>query len=439
MIALLWLAYGAAVEVAVFCVLAPLELLRAALGKARRGDLAQRMGRCPPPGTARARIVVHAVSTGEMTAAGALVSALLARRPATRFVLTTGNRHGADAGERLRQMIPAVDAVSLMPWDRRRAVRSWLRAVAPEAVVVVETEIWPNLFRSCDELGIPLFVVNGRLYPGDVARYRAARRFFAEVLDAVRWIGALDDDAARALVRIGAPPERTEAVGNLKFDAGSAVAELPGRWREVLGDPERGPLVVAGSTHAPEERLLLDALVSLRRLLPRVRLVLAPRRVGRAARLARVAASRGLTAALWSHEQPALSPWDVLLIDEVGPLAAIFRYADVVFIGGSLAPRGGHNPLEAASCGRPVVMGPSGYNFHGIVRAMAAAGALTLLGGDGNALRQLTDTLADLLLDPAKSNAMGKEALAFVEAQRGVAARYASALLGRLDTATSRR
>ena len=87
-----------------------------------------------------------------------------------------------DAGERLRQMIPAIDAVSLMPWDRRRAVRSWLRAVAPEAVVVVETEIWPNLFRSCGELGIPLFVVNGRLYPGDVARYRAARRFFAEVL-----------------------------------------------------------------------------------------------------------------------------------------------------------------------------------------------------------------------------------------------------------------
>ena len=429
----LWFLYDAGLLLVVACVLLPFELVKIALGRSRRRDLMERLGAGIPSSqpTGR-RILVHAVSAGEMAAAAALVSAIGDQQPTTTFVVTTGNRQGRAAGERLRQRFPAIERVRFLPWDRRGVLRRWLAALAPDAVVVVETEIWPNLFRVCRELVIPLFIVNGRLYPADIARYRLARGFFTEVLAAADWVGTLDEAERTAFQRIGAPADRTEAVGNLKFDAAAVVPELPRPWRDAFANPTRPPTIVAGSTHRPEERLLLDALVSLRELFPETRLVLAPRHPTRCSRLLRLTASRRLTTALWSQVQRAASGWDVLLVDEVGPLAAIFGFADVVFIGGSLVPRGGHNPLEAAAQRRPIVMGPSTHHFRGIVQTLADAGALTILDGRGNPHQLLTGAIAHLLADPAAREIAGRRALEVFAAGRGVAPRYARALLARL-------
>ena len=440
MIAVLWLVYDLAIALVVTCVLVPAKLVGIALGRSRWRDLEQRLGRPSAADHLPERcILVHAVSAGEMAAASSLVPAVLEQRPDTRFVITAGNRHGRDAAERLFSRTPAVGAIRLLPWDRRRAVRRWLRALAPDAVVVVETEIWPNLFRVCRELDIPLFVVNGRVYPGDVPRYRLVRGFFADVLAAVDWIGALDGAAAEAFRRIGAHPDRIDVVGDLKFDRPLEGLPIPEPWRSVLGGPSRGPLIAAASTHRPEEAVLLDAIVSLRPRFPRVRLVLAPRHPERCAGVARLAASRGLAAARWSRPETAAAGWDVLLVDGIGSLAAVFGYADIAFIGGSLAPRGGHNPLEAAACGCPIVMGPSTDHFRGIVDEMAAAGALIVLPPGRAAVPQLTDDLAILLADRRSREEMGRRALAYLAERRGVARRYAGALLAREHVRTADR
>jgi 3-deoxy-D-manno-octulosonic-acid transferase len=429
----LWVLYDASVTLAVTCVLVPGELVKIAVGRSHWNDLTERLGiGTPATSQARCRVLVHAVSVGEMAAGAALISAIGDQDPEARFILTTGTRQGREAGDRLRQRIPTIECVHFLPWDRHGALRQWLTALAPDAVVVVETEIWPNLFRVCRELLIPLFVVNGRLYPADIARYRLARRFFTEVLEAVDWIGTQDVAEKTAFQRIGAPADRTEAVGNLKFDAGSATPELPQLWRDALANRTRPPLIVAGSTHRPEESLLLDALVSLQARFPGVRLVLAPRHPDRCSRLLRLTASRRLATVLWSQQERAALAWDVLLVDEVGPLAAIFKYADVVFLGGSLVPRGGHNPLEAAAQQRPIVIGPSTHHFRGIVQGLADAGALTIVDGCGNTPQLLTDAFAHLLADPAAREIAGQRAFAFFTAGRGVAQRYARTLLTRL-------
>jgi 3-deoxy-D-manno-octulosonic-acid transferase len=439
MIRVLRLIYDVGMLLVVAGILVPVELLKIAAGRSSWRDLAQRLAFAAPSLRPDAlRVLIHAVSVGEVAAAGALVAAIHEREPAARFVITTGNRRGREAGERLRTRVPAIETVRLLPWDRHRALRRWLAALAPDAVVVVETELWPNLFRTCRELDIPLFIVNGRLYPGDVARYRLARRFFADVLGGVRWIGTVDTGETEAFLRIGAPARRIEALGNLKFDSSVVIPELPRAWRDALAERPAAPLVLAASTHPPEERMLLDALVSLRRRFPALRFVLAPRRAGRCERLARLAASRALTTARWSRPEPAGSGWDVLLIDEFGVLPALVAYADAVFVGGSIAPRGGHNPLEAAAGGRPIVMGPSITHFRIAVEELAAAGALALLPagratGDG-----LEEALARLLADRGLRVESGQRGLAYVAARRGVADRYAAAVLSRLGPLPSR-
>lgn len=416
--------------------LAPIEVARLAAGRARRGELGGRLARrLAVRPAAPSRWLVHAVSAGEVAAAGALIAALRDRSTPASFVLTTGNALGREAAEKLQQRLPEIEAVIYLPWDRRGAVRRWLAALAPKAVVVVETEIWPNLFRTCEELGIPLFIVNGRLYPGDARRYGWARAFFAEVLAAASWIGVLDARERDAFLRIGAPADRTEVGGNLKFDIAAHADQIPEPWRRVLDSSVERPLIVAGSTHSPEERSLIDAFLRLRPSFPGLRLVIAPRHTRRCARIQRLAQGRDVRTTLWSQPEQAASPWEVLLVDEVGPLAALYRFADVAFVGGSLARRGGHNPLEAAAQRCPILMGPSAEHFQDLVRGLHDAGGLAFVEEPADSSRSLSLELSRLLADPRAREAMGQQALAFWQAGRGVARRYAEVLLARCAAA----
>jgi len=427
-----WHLYDLGIAVVTWAILVPAGLASVALGRAAPGELGERLGRLHLPQRRGPRLVVHAVSVGEVSAAGALVAALATERPGWTFLLTTGNRQGRRAAGDLRERSAVIEGVAALPWDRRRAMRRWLGRISPVGVVVVETEIWPNLFRACSDLDIPLAIVNGRLVPRDVARYRLARRFFTAVLAVPRWIGAQSEREREAFVAIGAHRERIGVTGNLKLDAVSSGPPLPMAWRDRLAGPVRPRLLVAGSTHHPEERLLLRAFTELRRDHPGLRLVLAPRRPRRAARVRRLTASSALVSATWSRPEEAPEGWDVLVVDEIGPLRALFALAEIAFVGGSLADRGGHNPLEPAALGKPIVMGPSSGNFREIVDGLRRSGGLCSLSTTADPGEALRCTLARLLDDAEERNALGERAAAFCDLGRGVAVRTARTLLARV-------
>lgn len=393
--------YDLLAEAAVWTTLAPFELARG-----NGASLAVRLGRVEVPPPSGPRVLLHAVSAGEMAAAVPLAERLANR--GIRFVVTTGN----EAGRAVASRLPSVDAVTLLPWDRPRGMGRFLAAVAPAAVVVVENEIWPGLFTACRERAIPLVLVSARLYRRDVPRYRLARRFFREVLsDAV--IGAQDDAERDAFLSIGADPSRTVVTGNLKHDV-REPGEPP-----ALGD---GPFVVAGSTHRGEEAPLLAALPALRRTAPGLRLILAPRHPDRVPALVREVERAGLVPALLSA--PEGRAWDVLLVDGIGALASLYRLATVAFIGGSLVPRGGQNPLEAAFCGVPIVVGPHVENV------------ATLLDGlprvDVPDAAALIAALERLLRDPVERARLGSAARDAVRLRHGAAERTAELVLSRM-------
>jgi 3-deoxy-D-manno-octulosonic-acid transferase len=420
----LWAAYDAGMSLAVAAVMAPLERWRVVRGSATAGHLEERLGYWSgPPRRGGPRVVIHAVSLGEVAAAGALIAALRAARPDLGVVLTTGTRAGRAAAE----THPAVDSIGYLPWDRRRAVRGWLRAVDPDAVILIEAEIWPNLLRACGDRRIPVLVANARIDPRAVARYRLVRPLVADALRAVTWVGAADEEGAAAYRAIGAVAESVQMVGNLKADAALAERPLPADWARVLAALP-GPCIVAGSTHGREPAWLVEALIALRGNHPGCRLVIAPR--GRTGPARRAAAGRGLRVALWSTG--ATRDWEVLVVDRVGQLAALYRFADVAVIGGTLDGRLGHNPLEAAAAGTSMVVGPRHESVVAMVERLRAADAAVIVPAGRDRAEALRSVLAELLADPGRRADLGRRARALVDGMRGVAERYAGAVIQRL-------
>ncbi len=410
--------YALLAEIAVWSVLFPLELLHIAIGRAPAGVLEERLGRATG-GRDRARppILVHAVSAGEMAAAGPLVARLGAGPEGAEVVLTTGNAAGRRAAGLIRRQDGSSVPVSYLPWDRPRAVDRWLGTLAPAAVVIVETEIWPGLFLACRRRGIPLVVVNGRIYPRDVARYRIAKGFFRSVLACPAAIGVQSAAERDRFLAIGAPADRVVIGGDLKRDAPAASI------RSAACVPSGRPLVVAGSTHPGEERLLLAALAGLRRDFPHAGLVVAPRHPRRTGAVARLAASAGFRVALHSEGPGPTARADVVVVDEIGPLAALYAAADVALIGGSFVPMGGHNPLEAAAHSRAIVIGPSTGHVDGAVELLEAAGGIVRVrSADAVSLEA---ALSGLLADTPRREAMGAAARAALDAARGPSEVYA--------------
>lgn len=405
--------------------LVPWELARRFARRSGREELGQRLGRAVALAGAGPRVLIHAVSVGEMRAAGALIPELARRVPSLSILLTAGNSDGMAAAALLRETHPAIRFLSLLPWDRGRAVRAWLRALRPDFVLVVETEIWPGLFRACADLSVPLAIVNGRLPAREAKRYGLARSFFREVLRPVRWIEAQTEGDLRRFVGIGADPNRVTVGGNLKFDAAAAFAEPVSG-----GKAGEEPLLVAGSTHAPEERLLLDGLVALRGRHPSLRLALAPRRVSRARKVLSLAQRRGFRAAL---ESVGSTDWDVLVVDRIGRLAALYARSAVAFVGGTVADRGGHNPLEAASLARAIVAGPSRRNFAEVFAGLDAARAIAPPASRAG----LVPTIGALLDDRDGRRALGGRAREYFLAGRGAAARLAERIASEMRESPS--
>ena len=413
---LLYAAYSAGVSLAIWLVLVPWTLVRFCSGAASWSELRQRLG-CARSRLAKTgpRILIHAVSVGEMVAADVLVGALVRLIRGIQVILTSGNRSGLEAGRRLQLKYPQVEEVWLLPWDRRRSVGKWLGDMRPDLVAVVETELWPNLFLSCRKLGIPLCLVNGRIYPRDVAAYRVARTFFKPALDSVGRFWVQSEAERERFCSIGADPQKISVAANLKFDA----ALEPGAGLDL--GLARQPVVVAGSTHAPEEEWILDATSTLRRDFPGLLLVLAPRHLRRTSSICSLVSRRGLSVARFSELGSRPVDSDVLILDRMGALGSFYQFADVAVIGGSLAKCGGHNLLEPAARACSIVMGPHYEHFQDIVEEFRRAQAFVLLSDR----RELSPALARLLADSQARRELGRKARAVVKDRAGSADEYA--------------
>jgi 3-deoxy-D-manno-octulosonic-acid transferase len=375
-----------------------------------RAGLSERLGAHPASGAARAPIWVHGASVGEVRAALPLLDALGARHHAV--VLSTMTLTGRAVAREAR---PAL-AIGLAPLDHPWAVARALGRVRPRALVFVETELWPSWVRAAGERGIPALVVSGRISERSFARWQRARGLLRPTLARFAAIGARSEADAARFVALGAAPERVSVCGDLKLDA-PAPRPAAGELRARLGTT---PLVVAGSTHEGEEAAALAALVALERAQLPAALVIAPRHPERFERAAELVRQAGRS--LQRRTAPAaapLVPGAVLLLDTLGELASLYAHARAAFVGGTLAKVGGHNLLEPALAGCPVLFGPHVESARESAALLLAAGAAQQVA-DAEALAA---ALVALLAAPAQAAERGARGRAALAAHRGATER----------------
>ncbi len=373
--------------------------------------LPQRLG-YGAPAAAPGALWLHAVSLGEVTAAAPLVRALRTRFADLPLVLTTATPTGR---ARALESFGTDIEVRYLPYDTPGATRRFLERLRPRLAVVMETELWPNLFRQCRLQGVPVVLASARLSARSVRRYRRLEALCREVFAAVAAIGAQTAEDAARFVAIGAAPGTVSVVGNLKFDVEPpADAAARGReWRSACG-AER-PVWIAGSSHAGEEEEVLEAHAALRAERADALLLLVPRHPQRFAAVADLLARRGCRFQRRSAAEPLRTGTEVLLVDSVGELAALYAAADVAFVGGSLVPVGGHNLLEPAALGIPVLTGPHTGNAPDVAALLLArGGALEVADG-----RALGAALRGLFADPAQMRRMAVAARASGAENRG--------------------
>lgn len=381
--------------------------------------LAERLGRVPlAPGPDR--FWVHAVSVGEVMAAAPLVAALRVRWPEFRVAVSTVTATGAQVA---RERLAGTEATFVFPLDLALATRRAVRRVRPRCFIGLETEIWPNFLHTLARSGIPAVLANGRISDRSFRRYARVRPLFRRVLGQVTLFAMQSEADAQRITALGAPPERVVVTGNLKMELAAPVGGAGLRWRGLLG-LGTAPVLVAGSTHRGEEGPLLDAFLSLRRSGRGVRLVLAPRHPERVDEVEALVGARGLRSVRRSRLEPGGAGAEVILLDTVGELGEIYAAADVVFVGGSLVPVGGHNVIEAARHARAVVFGPIMTNFREASNLLLEAGAALQIP----AAAGLEDALRALLEDPDRRHRLGAAAAAAVRAHQGACRRTIEAL-----------
>ena len=357
-------------------------------------------------------IWVHAVSVGEVQAAVPLLRALLKRYPGVPVLVTTTTPTGAD---QVRSLFETRVKHLYVPYDLPGAVQRFITQTRPRVALIMETEIWPNLYRTCSHQGVPVLLVNARLSERSANGYMRVRRLAAQTLSCVQGIAAQTRADAERLVELGAPPERVKVTGSIKFDMQipASLTEQAAVLRRDWG--QQRPVWIAASTHEGEDELVLAAHKRIRERYPNALLILVPRHPERFARVAALCREQGWKTVQRSEQCPTPADAAVFVGDTMGELLLFFAASDVAFIGGSLIPHGGHNPLEAVAQRVPVLFGPHMFNFEAIAQMLLSAGGAREVGDDG----QLADSVLHWLEDPAGRVAVGERGAAVVEANKG--------------------
>jgi 3-deoxy-D-manno-octulosonic-acid transferase len=405
---------------------APWWLWRMATTHKYREGLRERLGRVPrrlfsDSAVGRPAIWLHAVSVGEVLAGVQLVKALDKALPEYFIAISTTTRTGqALARERFGS-----NRVFYCPLDLPWAVRAYLNALKPRMLILAETEFWPNLLSGCFRRGIPVVVVNARISNRSWPRYRKLRALWRPILSRLARVLAQSEVDAERLRAVGCAADRLTVAGNLKFDVRATTEGDATRLLRGQGSGLR--FIVAGSTLEGEEAALLDAWPQLLSADPQLAMVLAPRHPERFAAVASLLEKSGIVwvrRSDWNANPPEpLRPGMIVLLDTIGELASVYSLASIAFIGGSLIPAGGHNPLEPAQFGVPIVMGPHYANFAAITVALRARGALCIATNE-----ELAAALVGLLSDRSSAEAMGARAREVFEQRAGATERCVEAI-----------
>jgi 3-deoxy-D-manno-octulosonic-acid transferase len=352
-----------------------------------------------------------------MSAAAPLVRALHSRYPQLALAVTAATPAGR---ARASHLFAEVADIRFLPYDTPGSVRRFLERIRPRVAIIMETELWPNLFGECERRRVPVFLASARLSAKSVSRYRRLGRLFSGVFTPNVAVAAQSADDAERFRSIGASANQTRVIGNVKFDVGRDAGGI--ETGKILRAAYGAKLVwVAGSTHAGEEEQVLAAHALLQAHRPDSLLLLVPRHKDRFAAVADLLARRGVRFARRSGMARGLAeaglPVDtqVLLVDTIGELAALYASADVAFVGGSLVPIGGHNLLEPAALGLPVLTGPSHFNSKEIALLLLRRGAALQVANP----KELAAALQRLLDEPAERRRMGNIGKDIVESNRG--------------------
>ncbi|MDX1800840.1 MAG: lipid IV(A) 3-deoxy-D-manno-octulosonic acid transferase, partial [Marinobacter sp.] len=371
-------------------------------------------------------IWVHAVSVGETIAAAPLVKTLRARHPDIPVLVTAMTATGS---ERARAMFGDAVTYAFSPYDTPGAVRRFVDRINPRALVIMETEIWPNMIALSHARQVPVFLINARLSARSARGYARVASLVRPLLNGISWIAAQADEDASRFLQIGAHEGNVSVTGSIKFDVEitSAMREEAGRIRHQLGADR--PVWIAASTHTGEDQAILEAQQALLHDHPGALLIIVPRHPDRFDAVAALIRQHGLQLARRSRQEPARDA-QVYLADTMGELLMLYGVSDIGFVGGSLIERGGHNPLEPAAWGIPVVTGPHIFNFETIYRQLAAGDALSTVASAD----ELAACIRRLMDDSSCAHRAGSNALAVVDANRGALERVVNGITARIQT-----
>lgn len=364
------------------------------------------------PQRASNSIWLHAVSVGETVAATPLIEALLKRYPKQTIVVTTTTPTGSDRviaafGNRVLHVYA--------PYDSPGAVKRFLRHMNPTLAIVMETELWPNLFFFCHQRNIPLIVANARLSERSLRGYLRFSSLLAQTLKCVRVIAAQTQADAERFRQLGADEKQLRVMGNIKFDLRlpENLQERAAALRQSWGTDR--PVWIAASTREGEEAIILDAFDRVRSKVPNALLVLVPRHPERFRLVVELSQKRGFSVAQRSQRAILELGTNVFIGDSMGELLLLYAASDVAFVGGSLVPVGGHNVLEPAALGLPILVGPHTFNFDAVTAQLINAGSAQRVSGAQN----LSDRVISLLRDVAQSKQVGEPGRRLIEANRG--------------------
>lgn len=395
---------------ALLTLLSPWAKKRMAREKVNEFSERQRAGHLSP--FEKPVIWAHCASMGEVLAAEPLLKALQERHPTKQLVVTTMTATGA---AQVRQRLPEARHYLIpldLPWNTQRFVKT----LKPLVGIIFETEIWPNLIHSCHQAGVPLIIANGRLSPKAFTAYKKIRPLMADALKKITYLAAKSDEDAERFIALGFPKGGVEVTGSIKYDLQlpSDFQQQLAALKEKLTIGER-PVWIAASTHEGEDAPLLAAHQQVLAQQPNALLILVPRHPQRFDAVAKLITDKGLSLARRSLEEPIAATTQVYLGDTLGEMLLLYALADLAFVAGSLEPIGGHNLLEPAAVGVPVITGPHLQNFSEVADMLRQADSLK----EVKSAEELPLLLEQLWADKAACQVMTNAALAVVEANKG--------------------